>query len=110
AAAGGSGPYALEAFGDAIMFGDVDIGSTQFAPLLTTSYQHEYGDIYQSTADIYSSTYASGIDTLLPSATPISTLFGENKLPLSALFDSTTPTVTVPGNAMLSAELTAALA
>jgi len=110
AAAGGSGPYALEAFGDAIMFGHVNIGSTAFAPLLTTSYQHAYGNIYQSTGDIYSSTYATGIDTLLPSATPIGTLFGENKLPQGALFDSTTPTVTVPGNVVLSAELTAALA
>ena len=35
-----SGPYAMEAFGDAIFFGSVDIGSTVFAlPLLSTSYQ-----------------------------------------------------------------------
>jgi hypothetical protein len=110
AAAGGSGPYALEAFGDALMFGNVDIGSTEFAPLLTTSYQHEYGNIYSSPSDIYSSTYASGIDTLLPSATPIGALFTDNKLPETALFDISTPTVTVPGNTLLSAELTAALA
>jgi len=110
AASGGSGPYALEAFGDAIMFGNVNLGSTEFAPLLITSYQHEFGNIYSSTSDIYSSTYASGIDTLLPSATPIDTLFATNKLPETALFDSTTPVVTVPGSVMLSAELTAALA
>src|SRR6202034_4315212 len=29
-----SGPYALEAFGDAIFFGNVDIGSTEVSPLL----------------------------------------------------------------------------
>ena len=110
AASGGSGPYALEAFGDAIMFGNVNIGSTEFSPLLTTSYQHEYGNIYSSPGDFYSSTYASGIDTLLPSATPIAALFAANKLPETALFDITTPTVTVPGNAMESAALTAALA
>jgi len=46
AAAPMSGPYALEAFGDAIFFGDVDLGSTVFAPLLTTAYQHAYGNIY----------------------------------------------------------------
>src|SRR5882762_4896711 len=34
-----SGPYALEAFGDAIFFGNVDIGSTVFADLVATSYQ-----------------------------------------------------------------------
>lgn len=110
AASGGSGPYALEAFGDAIMFGNVNVGSTEFAPLLTTSYQHAYGNLYSTPSDLYSATYASGIETVLPSATPIDTLFAENKLPQSALFDSTTPTVTVPGNTMLSAELTAALA
>lgn len=110
AAVGGSGPYALEAFGDAIMFGNVNIGSTEFAPLLTTSYQHEYGNLYSSPSDIYSSTYASGIDTLLPSPTPIGTLFATNKLPQTALFDITPPVVTVPGNTLLSAELTAALA
>lgn len=110
AAAPMSGPYALEALGDAIMFGNVNIDSTVFAPLLTTSYQHEYGDIYTATSDIYSATYATGIDTLLPSATPIDTIFQEGLLPETALFDSTTPTVTVPGNPGLSAALTAALA
>jgi hypothetical protein len=106
---GGSGPYALEAFGDALMFGNVDLGSTEFSPLLTTSYQHEYQNIYQSPSDIYSSTYASGIETVLPSATPISTLYADNVLPETALFDSVTPTVTVPGNTLLSDALTAAL-
>jgi len=105
-----SGPYALEAFGDAIFFGNVNIGSTEFAPLLTTSYQHAYGNIYSSTSDIYSATYATGIDTLLPSAIPINTLFSTGKLPQTALFDSATPTVTVPNNVTLSAALTAALA
>ena len=76
AAAPMSGPYALEAFGDAIMFGDVNIGSTVFAPLLTTSYQHEpTATSTPPRRDIYSATYATGIDTLLPSATPIDTIF-----------------------------------
>jgi hypothetical protein len=103
AAAPMSGPYALEAFGDAIFFGDVNIGSTEFAPLITTSYQKAYGNIYSSPTDIYSSTYASGIETVLPNATPISTLFANNTLPETALFDSTTPVV--PGSAALTAAL-----
>ena len=61
AAAPMSGPYALEAFGDAIMFGDVDLGSTVFTPFLTTSYQKAYGNIYTTPSDIYSATYAAGI-------------------------------------------------
>jgi len=110
AAAPMSGPYALEAFGDTIFLGGVDLGATVFSPLLTTSYQHAYGNIYSATTDVFSSQYASGIATLLPSTMPIDTIFAEGLLPETALFDSTTPTVTVPGNAALSAELTAALA
>jgi hypothetical protein len=104
-----SGPYALEAFGDAVFFGAVDLGSTIFAPLLTTSYQHAYGNIYTATTDVYSTTYATGIDTLLPSLTPIDTLYSSGLLPETALFDSATPTVDIPGQPTLSAELTAEL-
>ena len=109
AAAPMSGPYALEAFGDAVIFGNVNLGSTVYFPLVTTSYQHAYGNIYTATTDIYSATYANGIDTLLPSATPLDTIFQQGLLPETALFNSTTPTVTVPGNPGLSAALTAAL-
>ncbi len=110
AAAPMSGPYALEAFGDAIFYGQVNIGSTIFAPLMSTSYQHAYGNIYTATTDVYSPPYAAGIETVLPSATPIDTIYANGLLPELALFNSTTPTVTIPGNPTLSAELTAALA
>jgi hypothetical protein len=110
AAAPMSGPYALEAFGDAIFFGSVNLGSTVFGPLLTTSYQRAYGNIYTAVTDIYSPTYATGIETLLPSKTPLGTLFTEGLLPQTAAFNSTTPTVTIPGQPALSAELTALLA
>jgi acetyl esterase/lipase len=104
-----SGPYALEAFGDAIFFGTVNLGSTVFSPLLSTSYQKAYGNIYAAPADLYSATYVSGIETLLPSATPLNTLFASGLLPETALFDSTTPIVTVPNNPALSLQLTALL-
>jgi hypothetical protein len=107
--AGMSGPYAVEAFGDAILFGNVDLGSTVFAPLLSTSYQKAYGNIYSTPSDVYSATYVNGIEALLPSATPLATIFSTGLLPETALFDSTTPVVTVPGNPVLSAELTALL-
>jgi poly(3-hydroxybutyrate) depolymerase len=109
AAAPMSGPYALEAFIDVLFYGNVNLGSTALSPLLTTSYQHAYGNIYSATTDVYTSNYATGIDTLLPSATPLATLFSNGKLPETALFDSTTPVVTVPNDPTLSAELTAAL-
>jgi hypothetical protein len=104
-----SGPYALEAFGDAIFFGNVDLDSTIFAPLLGTSYQKAYGNIYSAPSDLYSATYATGIETLLPSTTPIATIIESGMLPETALFDSTTPVVTVPNDPTLSAELTALL-
>jgi hypothetical protein len=97
-----SGPYALEAFGDAVFYGSVNIGSTEFTPLITTSYQKAYGNIYAQLTDIYEPTYAPGIDTLLPSTTPIDTLFEDGKLPETALFSSTTP---VTGNVALDAAL-----
>jgi hypothetical protein len=101
--AGLSGPYALEAFGDVILFGNVDLGSTVFTPLLSTSYQKAYGNIYTTPTDLYSATYATGIETLLPSATPLDTLFANGLLPETALFDSTTPVI--PGEPVLTALL-----
>jgi hypothetical protein len=102
AAAPMSGPYALEAFADTILFGGVDLGSTVFAPLLTTSYQQAYQNVYTKTTDVYSAQYANGIATLLPSLTPIDTIFEDGQLPETALFDSSTPTVaqypTLPQN------------
>jgi hypothetical protein len=109
AAAPMSGPYSLEAFGDTIFFGGVDIGSTEFGPLLINSYQHVYGNVDSTANPVFSSSYA-GAETLLPSTTPIGTIFQENLLPETALFDITTPVVSIPGEAALSAELTALLA
>jgi len=97
-----SGPYALEAFGDAVFFGQVNIGSTVFTPLLVTSYQKAYGNIYQSLTDVYSASYAPNMADVLPSDTPLAMLFSNGTLPQTALFDSATP---VTGNAMLDAAL-----
>jgi hypothetical protein len=97
-----SGPYALEAFGDAIFFGNVDIGSTVFADLVTTSYQKSYGNLYTSPGQVFEPAYAGSVEGLLPSTTPLSTLFASGKLPQTALFNSTTP---VTGNPTLDAAL-----
>jgi hypothetical protein len=111
AAAPMSGPYALEALFDAVVTGDVNLGSTLFTPLVTSSYQHAYGNIYTTPTDFYSATYATGIDTLMPTTvTPYTALFTQGLLPELALFDSTTPVVTVPNDPTLSTELTDLLA
>jgi hypothetical protein len=97
-----SGPYALEAFGDAIFYGNVDIGSTVFGALVTTSYQRSYQNLYTNPSQVFEAAYASNIEGLLPSATPVATLFQTGKLPQTALFNSTTP---VTGNPTLDAQL-----
>jgi pimeloyl-ACP methyl ester carboxylesterase len=55
------------------------------------------------------STFYPNAQTELPSDTALDTIYGENLLPEVALFDSTTPVVSIPGEAALSAELTALL-
>lgn len=87
-----SGPYALAAFGDAVYYGNVNLGSTIFTPLLVNAYQKAYGNIYSNLTDIYSAPYATGIDTLLPSLTSVTTLIQQGRLPQTAMFSSTPPT------------------
>lgn len=84
-----SGPYALAAFGDAIFFGNVDLGSTLFTPLLTTSYQKAYGNIYTATTDVFEAAYAPTIEGLLPNAMPLDQLVATGKLPELQLFHNT---------------------
>lgn len=86
-----SGPYALAAFSDAVYYGNVNLGSTLFAPLLVNSYQKAYGKLYSQLTDIYEPAYAPGIDTLLPSDTPTATLYQQGKLPQTALFNRIPP-------------------
>jgi len=87
-----SGPYALAAFTDAIVSGSVPAGSTVFAPLVVTSYQKAYGNLYQTTSDFYESAYATGIESLLPGIYDFTTVVTNSKLPQLALFNSTPPT------------------
>ncbi|MDP4299600.1 alpha/beta hydrolase family protein [Leptothrix discophora] len=88
AVAGGSGPYALAKFADAIFGGSPIVGGTLFAPLLTTSWKRSYGDIYQAAGDVYNTAYATGIETLVPSTLTQQALFTTGKLPQAALFDT----------------------
>ncbi|HUN25741.1 MAG TPA: prolyl oligopeptidase family serine peptidase [Steroidobacteraceae bacterium] len=102
-----SGPYALEAFGDAVFYGEVNIDSTIFAPLIITSYEAAYGNIYSQLGDVYAPQYANNLLDLLPSTTPIDTIIANGELPETALFSSTPPTVptSVPGYMQLDAAL-----
>jgi pimeloyl-ACP methyl ester carboxylesterase len=86
-----SGPYALAAFGDAIFLGEVNYNATENVALLTNSYQSAYGNLYSEPTDAVATPYASDIAGLLPSTTPIGSIYTEGLLPKSALFSSTPP-------------------
>jgi len=86
-----SGPYAMAAYLDAIFYGNVALGSTAFAPLTTNSYQQAYGNIYTTPADFYETTFATGIESLVPGNFDFTTVFSNGKLPQTALFSSTPP-------------------
>lgn len=81
-----SAPSAISLLVDYNFKGWPALGSTLFVPLLSTSWQQQFGDVYGSTSDIYEAQYATGIDTLLPSLTPTSTLIAQGKLPQLALY------------------------
>jgi pimeloyl-ACP methyl ester carboxylesterase len=86
-----SGPFALAAFGDAIFLGEVNGSATENVALLANGYQNAYGNLYSEPTEIFVSPYANDIAGLLPSTTPISTLYSESLLPSNALFSSTPP-------------------
>ncbi len=87
-----SGPYNLGVFGDVVYSGTVNVGATLFTPLITTSYQKAYGDLYTSPSAAYAPAFATGIESLLPSTTSATGLVTSGKLPQSCMFESTTTT------------------
>lgn len=88
-----SAPSAISLLTDYNFLGWPALGSTVFVPLLSTSWQQQFGNVYGSPADVYESRYATGIESLLPSLTPVNDLFAAGKLPLTALY----PANAVPG-------------
>jgi poly(3-hydroxybutyrate) depolymerase len=87
AAAPMSGPYNLVGMSDVINGpGPINAGATIFTPLLTTSYQKSYGNVYSTPSDIYQAPYAQSIETLFPTDTPIATLLQQGKLPADPTF------------------------
>jgi predicted esterase len=91
AAAPMSGPYALSAFGDAVFMGQVNGSATVNFTLLSSSYQHTYGNVYTNTTDVFSPQYATNIASLLPSDTTNSNLYAQGLLPQYAMFSNTPP-------------------
>ncbi|GFE84158.1 hypothetical protein GCM10011487_61580 [Steroidobacter agaridevorans] len=85
-----SGPYALSAFADAMFLGQVGRGAVEEILMLTSSYQHAYGNIYSNPTDVFEAKYSTA-DTLLPGTTGTGTLVAQGLIPQSAVFSSTAP-------------------
>lgn len=86
-----SGPYALAAQSDATFYGNVNAGGTIFSPLIFTSFQKAYGNLYNTPSDIYEPAYAPGIESLLPGVYDFTSVVTSGKLPKLALFSNTPP-------------------
>lgn len=67
-----SGPYNMRGMGDysmGVLNGgtpQVIVGASIFFPLLSTSYQKAYGNVYTTPSQIYASPFAATIETILP--------------------------------------------
>ncbi|WP_371319934.1 alpha/beta hydrolase family protein [Variovorax sp. dw_308] len=83
-----SAPSAISLLIDDTAKGLPELGSTVFFPLITTSWQKQFGNVYGATSDIYEDKYATGIDTLLPSFSSSDDLFNSGKLPRYSFFPS----------------------
>ncbi|MES2185189.1 MAG: prolyl oligopeptidase family serine peptidase [Pseudomonadota bacterium] len=90
-----SAPSAISLLVDYASFGAPALGGTVFTPLLSTSWQKQFGTVYTTPGDMYEAQYATGIETLLPSLLPVNTLFATGRLPSQALW----PANAVPGPA-----------
>jgi predicted esterase len=79
---GMSGPYAMVNTLQTVFAGGVNAGATVFSPLIFTSWQKAYGNLYTSPSDVYEAAFATGIESLLPSSTlNFTTVFTTGKLP-----------------------------
>lgn len=90
-----SAPSAISLLLDDATLGAPPLGGTLFLPLITASWQKQFGNLYATPADIYEAQYAPGIESLLPSIQSADALYAAGKLPPLALF----PANAVPGPA-----------
>jgi len=76
-----SGPYSLVKTFQTVFAGGVNAGGTVFTPLILTSWQKAYGNLYTTPSDVYEAAYATGIETLMPGPLTFNQLFTTGKLP-----------------------------
>lgn len=82
-----SGPYNLVGFADVITGpGPINAGATIFTPMLLTSYQKSYGNVYGKPSDVYQAPFDATAESLFPTDTPVATLIAQGKLPNDPTF------------------------
>jgi predicted esterase len=77
-----SGPYSLVKTFQTVYAGGVNLGATIFTPMILTSWQKAYGNMYSTPSDVYEAPYAATIETLIPGPNTTTQLFATGKLPL----------------------------
>lgn len=85
-----SGAYAIAAFADSILSGNVIAGGTIFLPLLGASYREEFKNangVGSPFDDIYAARYTNA-PNLFPTQGPVNGLFQTGQLPVNALFQA----------------------
>ncbi|SCX74139.1 S9 family peptidase [Variovorax sp. EL159] len=93
-----SAPSAISLLIDHNFQGLTSNGATPFIPLLTTSWQTQFGSLYADPGEIYEARYASGIEALMPSNQPtLNDVITSGKLPAYEFFpESDKPSVPNP--------------
>jgi len=78
-----SGPYNLVGFTDVVTspLGQVNGGALVFTPMLLTSYQRSYGNVYASASDAYQAPYDRTAPNIFPSDQTVGELMAAGKLP-----------------------------
>lgn len=77
-----SGPYNVVGFGDVVNGpGPINAGALTFVPLLLTSYQRSYGNIYSSASQVYQPPYDTTAPNIYPSDFSTAELMAQGKLP-----------------------------
>lgn len=64
----------------------VNAGATIFTPLLLTSWQRSYGNVYGAATEAYQDPFAATAETLFPTDTPVDQLIAAGKLPADPTF------------------------
>ncbi|HEY5801491.1 MAG TPA: prolyl oligopeptidase family serine peptidase [Burkholderiaceae bacterium] len=81
ATAASSGAYAMSAQIDAAYSTTPIFGGAVFGPMIETSWQKAYGNLYGLPTDIYNIPYANTVEALLPNTVSVSELIATGKLP-----------------------------